>query len=148
MAASRRSRRRPLARVRTPRIYHQRLRTGKVRREELPSPASLGVGSLLEVKIFMVLKKYKIPFRTQVNYDGGSMVTGGQRADFLLLDRPVIVEGLGPWHDLPGAQMRDERKWAARAREGLNVVTIRDAEAITLEACERVLMQKLGKPVV
>ncbi len=134
--------------IRTPPIYHQRMQRGKAPKEELPDPASLGLQSRLEVKIYLVLKKHGIPFRKQVNFDGGGMVYGGQRADFLLLDRPVIIEALGPWHDLPGAQMRDDRKWAARAREGLNVVTLRESEAATLDACERNLIQKLGTPVV
>jgi hypothetical protein len=70
------------------------------------------------------------------------MVYGGQRADFVLLDRPLIVEGLGPWHNLPGAQMRDDRKWQAR-REGYDVITVTEAEAVTLAACETNLMQIL-----
>ncbi len=143
-----RSRRLPFKRtIRAPRLYHQKTGRGAARTQALPDPAALGLQSSLEVKIYLTLKKHHIPFRTQVNFDGGAAVYGGQRADFLLLDRPVIVEGLGYWHDLPGAQIRDERKWAARAREGLNVVTVRDSEAVTLETCERVLMGRLGKPV-
>ncbi len=116
-------------------------------REQLPDPKELGLQSSLEVRIFLVLKKHGIPFRAQVNFDGGALLYGGQRADFCLLDRPVIVEGLGPWHDLPGAAIRDDRKWAARQREGLSVVTIRHTEATTLEQCEMNLLAKLGRPV-
>lgn len=144
-----RSRRLPYRRtLRTPAIPHRRYRTGRtIKAEELPDPASLGLQSTLEVKIYLVLKKHSIPFRKQVNFDGGGMVYGGQRADFMLLDRPVVVEALGPWHDLPGAQMRDDRKWQARSREGLNVITLKESEALTLQACEQNLMQKLGRPV-
>ncbi len=119
----------------------------RVRAQELPDPASLGLQSTLEVKIYLVLKKHRIPFRTQVNFDGGAMVYGGQRVDLLLLDRPVVIQALGPWHDLPGARMRDDRNWQARAREGLNVITIGESEALTMQACEQNLMAKLGKPV-
>ncbi len=143
-----RSGRAPLIKIRPPRLYHARMRRGKVEREELPEPESLGLQSRLEVKIFLVLKKHRIPFRTQVDFDGGSMVYGGPRADFVLLDRPVVIEGLGPWHDLPGAALRDNRKWEADRRRGGNVITVREVEALTLEQCEMNLMQKLGKPVV
>lgn len=102
---------------------------------------------MLEVKVYLVLKKHGIPFRTQVNFDGGSAVLGGQRADFVLSDRPIIIEALGPWHDLPGSQIRDERKWEARRKEGLEVVTIKDSEAMTMEQAEQVLMERLGTPV-
>ncbi len=153
---SSRSGRRPLRRLRTgsPSTGHQRLRTGKtLRGQELPSPAQLGVGSALEVKIYMVLKRHNIPFRIQQSFDGGSALAGGQRADFVLPGHGgfhgtgTIVEGLGPWHDLPGSQMRDDRKWEARRREGWNLVTIKESEATTLAQCERVLMERLGTPI-
>ncbi len=147
MARSRRAPQRRSRVVTPPRIPHQRLGRGARAREQLPDPKTLGLQSSLEVRIFIVLKKHGIPFRAQVNFDGGALVYGGQRADFYLLDRPVIVEGLGPWHDLPGAALRDDRKWAARQQEGLSVVTIRHTEAITLEQCEMNLLARLGRPV-
>jgi hypothetical protein len=143
----------PLQRTGSRVVIHQRPRTGKLLRgEELPSPAQLGVGSALEVKIYLVLKRHSISFRIQQSFDGGSAVAGGQRADFVLPgyggfhNTGTIVEALGPWHDLPGAAMRDDRKWEARRREGWNLVTIKESEATTLAQCERILMERLGTP--
>ncbi len=110
-----------------------------------PDYRALGLGSEFELSIWLVLRRYQIPFVVQQNFDGGSAVLGGERADFVLLDRPVVIEALGPWHDLPGAALRDERKWEARRRDGYDVVTIHWSEEPNLEA---VLLDRIGHPVV
>lgn len=93
--------------------------------EQLPSPEALGVGSTDEARAYMILKRFGIPFSIQVNFDGGADVYGGQRADFVLYDRWVIIEILGPWHDQPDQQIKDARKWERRRQEGWTVVGVR-----------------------
>ena len=104
-------------------IPHQKLRTGKqLKGDLLPDPAAYGLGSKQELKVYFWLKQHKIPFETQVNFDGGDTVLGGQRADFVLRDYRMIIEVLGPMHDTPGQQMRDGRKWLNREKEGWAVI--------------------------
>lgn len=78
-----------------------------------------------EVRCYMTLRRNNIPFQTQRNFDGGADVYGGQRADFVLPDRMVIIEILGPWHDEPDQIIKDERKWDRRRQEGYEVVGVR-----------------------
>ncbi len=124
--------------IKPPPIPHKRWPRGRQTGGELPDPASLGLGSKDEVRVYLILKKHNIPFETQVNFDGGSDVFGGQRADFVLPDRRTIIEVLGPWHDLPGQQLRDARKWDRRRQEGWTLATIQwndpDLEQAVLNA--------------
>src|SRR5574341_247270 len=120
--------------IKPPPIPHMRWPRGHVSGNELPDPASLGVGSKFEVQIYLILKKNAIPFEIQVNFDGGSDVAGGERANFVLPDRRTIIEALGPWHDLPGQMLRDDRKWDRRRQEGWTVATIKEGEPNLEEA--------------
>lgn len=117
-------------------IQHKKLRTGKqIKPSATPDPAALGVGSTQEAKIYMWLKRRKIPFAIQVNFDGGANAMGGQRADFVLSDYRKIIEILGPFHYTPGQRLRDERKWTNRRREGWDLETITADEVdLNLEA--------------
>lgn len=107
-------------------IPHQRgIRTGPtLKADTLPSPATLGVGSMSEVKVYLWLRRKRIPFQTQQNFDGGANVMGGQRADFVLPDYHMIIEVLGYFHYTPGQELRDNRKWDNRRRDGWQIVTV------------------------
>ena len=94
----------------------------RIKGEALPNPAAFGLGSSEELRVYLWLKQHKVPFQTQVNFDGGDTALGGQRADFVLRDYRKIIEVLGPMHDTPGQTMRDERKWANRRHEGWEVI--------------------------
>ena len=104
-------------------IPHQKIRTGKqIKGDSLPNPASFGLGSTEELRVYFWLRSHKVPFETQVNFDGGDQRMGGQRADFVLRDYRKIIEVLGPFHDTPGQALRDERKWTNRRNEGWEVI--------------------------
>ncbi len=125
-------------------IPHRRLRTGKTLKADVePSPERLGVGSSSEVKVYLWLRQRKIHFAVQVNFDGGDRALGGQRADFVLWDYRMIVEVLGYWHYTPGQQLRDERKWDRRRRDGWQIVTV-DPMA---PGWQRTLEGQIGIPV-
>jgi len=144
LGGSRRAGRKPRPQLyRTPRIYHGRFRTGKTTTTQI-DPYALGVGSADEAEVFMTLTRNGIPFQIQVNFDGGSSIEGGQRADFVLWDRRTIIEVLSVFHDTPGQRLKDERKWDRRRQEGWTVQTVRkgdpehpDFEQAVLDAAGR-----------
>lgn len=117
-----------------------------IKGDALPEPWQLGLGSKDEVKAYMALRKAGVPFRVQVNFDGGADVMGGQRADFELTQfyPSKILEILGPRHDLPGQMLRDQRKWDRRRQEGHEVITVRTDEP----DFENAILEAVGHPVL
>ena len=130
--------------VKLPPIPRRKLRTGKALPDVVPNLYALGLGSMGEYGVYVALKKHGIPFVTQQNFDGGASVSGGQRADFVLPDRDIILEVLGFFHDTPGQQLRDERKWENRRKEGWVIKTVRadspDIERDTLNAVGNIVL--------
>lgn len=111
--------------ISTPPITHGVFRTGKTAKAPMPTPQQLGVQSQDEMRAYMALIKAGIQFDTQINFDGGTDLMGGMRADFVLWDRMVVIEILGPWHDVPAQTLKDDRKWDKRRQEGWQVHPVR-----------------------
>ncbi len=66
------------------------------------------VGSLAERIVHLELTRRKIPFDFQSSMFGGRLELGGMVADFILLDRPVVLRvQSSPWHTDAEAIMRD-----------------------------------------
>jgi len=112
-------------------------------KEYIRIPPGLELASKGEIVVYWALTRMRIPFITQVNYEGGMGYPGGTRVDFRLLDRDMVVYYHGPyWHS----------SLYSRARDLLNEIALR-ARGITpvilwwweVEAdVEGAIMRKVG----
>lgn len=87
-------------------------------KEYLRRPPELALASEGEVKVYWGLKRLRIPFICQVNYEGGAGYPGGTRVDFQLTDRAMVVYYHGPfWHSTLYSRAKDlVNELALRAR--------------------------------
>lgn len=94
-------------------------------KEYVERPPELALASDLEVKVYWGLKRLRIPFALQVNYEGGMGYPGGTRVDFRLLDRPMVVYVHGPYyHETGYSRARDVMNQLALKARGLTAVII------------------------
>lgn len=72
-------------------------------------PIEQRYGSIWERIFFKSLRDRKIPFSFQHSQGGGRMQLGGLVADFLLLDRPLVIQVQGSfWHTGTAVERRDD----------------------------------------
>lgn len=84
-------------------------------------------GSVQERIVYKELLKRQIPFDFQPSIDGGRLQLGGMVADFILLDRPLIIRVQGStWHTPFGALAKDEAQKMYLEAMGYIVVDIWD----------------------
>jgi len=112
-------------------------------KEYVERPPELSLASDLEVMVYWALKRMRIPFQTEVNYEGGGGYPGGTRVDFLLLDRPMVVYVNGPyWHETAYSRARDVLNELALRAQGITPVILWWYE---IEAdVEGAIMRKVG----
>ena len=111
------------------------------RRSSLGAPLDLGElearavshdkvrGSVQERIVYKELEKRGIPFDFQSSVDGGRLQLGGMVADFILLDRPVVIRVQGStWHATFRGEQRDQAQKAYIEGLGYTVLDIWDWE--------------------
>lgn len=80
--------------------------------ERRATPKSVVNGSVHERIVYKELTKRRIPFDFQGSFEYGRSSLGGAVADFILRDRPVIIEVMGAiWHE--GDLMQYIEAWRA-----------------------------------
>lgn len=84
--------------------------------EYVDRPPEMALASDLELAVYWGLKRLKIPFQMEVNYEGGAGYAGGTRVDFQLLDRPAVIYCHGPFYHETGY---------SRARDVMNELALR-----------------------
>lgn len=88
-------------------------------------PPEMALASDLEIMVYWALKRLRIPFQAQVNYEGGMGYPGGTRVDFRLLDRPMVVYVHGPyWHSSLYSRARDLLNEIALRTRGITPVIL------------------------
>lgn len=86
-------------------------------------------GSVHERIMYLALLKRKVPFSFQSSIQGGRLELGGMVADFILLDRPLIIRVQGTtWHATWAGERKDEAQKAVLRGMGYDVVDIWDWE--------------------
>lgn len=94
-------------------------------KEYIRRPPGLEIASDLEISVYWALKRMRIPFQTQVNYEGGMGYPGGMRIDFRLLDRDMNVNVHGPyWHSSLYSRARDMLNEIALKARGITLVIL------------------------
>jgi len=97
----------------------------------------------LYIKVYWALKRMRILFTPQVNYEGGQGYPGGTRVDFQLLDRPMVIYVHGPYyHETGYSRAKDVMNELALRARGITPVIIWFWE---IEAdVEGAIMRKVG----
>ncbi|RMD60874.1 hypothetical protein D6833_09000, partial [Candidatus Parcubacteria bacterium] len=86
------------------------IRDKRLELERRAVSATLVLGSVQERIVYAELKRRGIPFDFQSSFESGRTSIGGVVADFVLRDRPVIIEVLGRvWHS--GFAQRTHDLW-------------------------------------
>lgn len=99
-------------------------------------PKNVVNGTVHERIVYRELKRRRIPFDFQGTFEHGRKLVGGAVADFILRDRPLIIEVLGAvWHS--GLWIQHQEAWRAEVLNaaGFTVVplhewTIEDEKAL------------------
>lgn len=106
-------------------------------------------GSLEERIMYKALVIRKIPFDFQASTMGGRRELGGLVADFVLLDRPIIINPLGLiWHDGLANRTRDELQNDLLRLMGWEVLTIWDYEVRDEQVFEAWMNKNIDVPLV
>jgi very-short-patch-repair endonuclease len=85
------------------------------------------LGSVEERIVYKELKKRRIPFDFQSSIQGGRLELGGMVADFILLDRPLIIRVQGTkWHTGFWPEHKDALQKAILQAYGYDVVDVWD----------------------
>ena len=121
----------PRLRPREEFILHRRTwKAAPVGPSELERRAVQGiVGSVHERILYKELQRRKIPFSFQASVQDGRLQLGGMVADFILLDRPVVIRVQGThWHTGLAMETKDERQRGILEAYGYYVLDIWDWE--------------------
>lgn len=111
-------------------------------------PLSQVYGSLEERIVYKELVKRQIPFSFQSSFQGGRTELGGMVADFVLRDRPLIINPLGwIWHSGTANRVRDEVQNDILRRYGYEVLMIWDYDVRNKTAFDRIMSQWLDNPL-
>jgi very-short-patch-repair endonuclease len=95
--------------------------------EQRAVPKEEVIGTLEERIMYLALTKRNIEFDFQSSIQGGRLLLGGMVADFILLDRPVIIRVQGTkWHQGLLATARDEIQKAYLEAMGYIILDIWD----------------------
>lgn len=116
------------------------------------SESVTGQASIWERIVYKWLQTRRIPFDFQSSFFGGRRELGSLRADFVLLDRPLIINPLGRmWHDGQANRARDSIQNDQLYHRGYEVLMIWDdevkVEPLFEDIMHRHLDNTLGKPV-
>lgn len=107
----------------------QRPTVGETALERRAVPMSEVYGSLPERIMYKALLDRSVTFDFQSSMEGGRLELGGMVADFVLLDRPVIIRVQGEvWHQGIESEARDEEHRAILQNMGYDVFDIWDWE--------------------
>lgn len=100
--------------------------------------AKQGIRGTLEERIlYKELERRKVPFDFQSSLAGGRLMLGGMVADFILLDRPVIIRMQGlKWHTGMMAEHKDEMQKGILQGYGYIVLDIFDWQVQDPLLCE------------
>lgn len=105
-------------------------------------------GSIWERIVYLSLLKRHIPFDFQSSWEGGRLELGGLVADFVLLDRPLIVQIHGTfWHEGVFARARDREQNDLLRGYGFDVEELWDHTIRHEQPYEEWLRRHIDQPI-